>query len=128
MDEKMMQESLKQFFQMASQDLELQEKLKAANDREAYIRLIVELGKEKGYSFTSSQVVSALDAAAKEAAENGEEASQLLSQLLEEELDAVAGGSAPCNETYPTPPPTPPPPPPPTAAGNTMAICCVVGG
>ncbi len=88
MSEKMMQGSLEQFFQMASQDLELQEKLKAANDREAYIRLVVELGKEKGYSFTSSQVVTALDKAAKEAAENGEEASQ----LSEQELEAVAGG------------------------------------
>jgi predicted ribosomally synthesized peptide with nif11-like leader len=88
MDEKIMQESLKQFLQMASQDQELQEKLKAASNREAYISLIVELGKEKGYSFTSSQVVTALDAAESEAAKNDEEAST----LSEEELASVAGG------------------------------------
>ena len=88
MNEKMMQESLEQFFQMASQDQELQEKLKAVNDREAYIRLVVELGKEKGYNFTRSQVVTALDAAAKKAAKNAEEASE----LSEEQLAAVAGG------------------------------------
>lgn len=118
MDEKMMQKSLKQFFQIASQNQELQEKLKAAPNREAYISLVVELGKEKGYSFTSDQVVSELDAAAKEAAENGD----LASQLLEEELDAVAGGVC-----LPTPPPTPPPGgPAPNSGGNTMQICCIV--
>lgn len=88
MDEKIMQESLKQFLQMASQDQELQEKLKAASNREAYISLIVELGKEKGYSFTSSQVVTALNAAESEAAKNDEEAST----LSEKELASVAGG------------------------------------
>ena len=93
MDEKMKHESLEQFFQMVSQDLELQEKLKAANTREAYIRLIVELGKEKGYSFTSDFVATALDAAESEAAENGESASQ----LSEEDLGAVAGGA--CGNT-----------------------------
>ncbi|BBD63710.1 hypothetical protein NIES4072_26340 [Nostoc commune NIES-4072] len=119
MAEKMMQESIQQFFQMASQDQELQSKLKAAPNREAYISLVVELGKEKGYSFTSAQVGSALDTAAKEAVENGEEASQ----LLEEELDAVAGGT---NNPPPPNPPTPPPTPPAGTGGNTMAICCIV--
>lgn len=88
MNDKMMQESLQQFFQMVSQDLELQEKLKATNDREAYISLVVELGKEKGYSFTRSQVVAVLDAAELEAASNDDEASQ----LSEQELAAIAGG------------------------------------
>lgn len=89
MDEKMMKETLKEFFQIASQDLELQSKLKATNDREAYIHLVVELGKEKGYNFTSSQVVTALDTAEAQAGENGD----LASQLSESELDAVAGGN-----------------------------------
>ena len=87
----MSQENIQQFLQMASQDQELQSKLKAANDREAYIRLVVELGKEKGYNFTSPQVATALDAAAKKAGENGEQASA----LSQEELSAVAGGVAP---------------------------------
>lgn len=90
MDNKLMEESLEQFFQMSSQDLELQEKLKAAPDREAYIRSIVELGKEKGYSFTSDQVATALDAAESEAASSGESASE----LSEEQLNAVAGGGS----------------------------------
>ena len=124
MDEKMTKESLKQFFQMASQDQELQEKLKAAPNREAYISLVVELGKEKGYSFTRAQVMTALDAAESEAAENG----KLGSQLSEKELETVAGGLIdeivdvmsseetqgwtmcclpPPPPPYPTPPPTP---------------------
>lgn len=84
----MSQESIQQFFQMVSQNQELQERLKAASDREAYIRSCVELGKEKGYNFTRSEVVTALDAAESQAAENGEQASA----LSESELNAVAGG------------------------------------
>ena len=91
----MSQESVQQFFQMVSQDQELQSRLKATNDREAYIRSCVELGKEKGYSFTSLQVATALDAAAKKVAENGEQASA----LSQEELSAVAGGGG----THPHP-------------------------
>jgi hypothetical protein len=48
MSTRIMQKNLDQFLQMAAQDLELQEKLKAASDRDAYISLVVELGKEKG--------------------------------------------------------------------------------
>ena len=88
MNEKMMQESLNQFLQMASQDQELQSKLKAAPNREAYISSCVELGKEKGYSFTSNQVAIALDTATVEAAKNP----MAKDELLEKELDVVAGG------------------------------------
>lgn len=84
-----MKKSLEQFFQTASQDQQLQEKLKAAPNREAYISSVVGLGKEKGYSFTIDEVATALEVAAKKAGENGEETSV----LSEEQLNAVAGGS-----------------------------------
>lgn len=88
MAKKMMHESIQQFFQMASQDQELQEKLKAAPNHEAYINLVVEQGNEKGYSFTSDQVVSALNTAT--SAEKGKDAYS--GELDESELEAVAGG------------------------------------
>jgi predicted ribosomally synthesized peptide with nif11-like leader len=88
MSERIMRENLEQFLQMASQDLELQEKLKAASDRDAYISSVVELGKEKGYSFNSDSVEAALDAASKKAAEHDVS----VSQLSDRELASVAGG------------------------------------
>jgi hypothetical protein len=86
MSTRIMQENLDQFLQMAAQDLELQEKLKAASDRDAYISLVVELGKEKG--FTSDLVEATLETAEKEAEENDEP----VKRLSEQELFAVAGG------------------------------------
>lgn len=91
MSERIVQENLEQFLQMAAQDLELQEKLKAASDRDAYVSLVVELGKEKGYNFTSDRVEAALDTSAKKVAENDE----LVMQLSEQELVSVAGGAQP---------------------------------
>jgi predicted ribosomally synthesized peptide with nif11-like leader len=88
MSEGKMQENLEQFFQMAAQDLELHGKLKAASDRDAYISSVVELGKEKGYSFNKNEVVAALKAAVQEAEENDVS----VSRLSEQELEAVAGG------------------------------------
>ena len=88
MSEQEMQKNLEQFLQMAAQDLELQEKLKAASDRNAYISSVVKLGKEKGYSFTSDSVEAALNTSEKEAAENDDS----VSQLSDRELASVAGG------------------------------------
>jgi uncharacterized protein YpbB len=91
MSEKIMQENLEQFFKMAAQDLELQEKLKAASDDKAYISLVVELGKEKGYGFTSDQVATALETAARKAAESAVS----VTQLLEQEVESVVAGGLP---------------------------------
>ncbi|NJO95059.1 MAG: Nif11 family protein [Pleurocapsa sp. CRU_1_2] len=89
MSEQEMQKNLEQFLQMAAQDLELQSKLKAASDRNAYIISVVELGKEKGYSFTSDSVEAALNTAEKEAAENDKS----VFKLSDRELASVAGAS-----------------------------------
>lgn len=79
----MVKKSLEQFFQLTSQDQEFQEKLEAAQDPERFLRLFVQLGEQKGYSFTLEEVEAALDAAAM--ALDGEE-------LSEEQLAAMAGG------------------------------------
>ena len=86
MDSKMRKnESLDQFILLASQDQELQEKLKAAKDPEAMIRSAVEQGKEKGYSFTSDEMAERLYDVTRS---NDSE----FRSLEEEELEAVAGG------------------------------------
>lgn len=47
---------LEQFYQEVLKDRMLQERLKAATDPENLIELAVELGKEKGYSFTKEEI------------------------------------------------------------------------
>ena len=47
---------LEQFYAEVLKDLMLQERLKAATDPENLIELAVELGKEKGYSFTKEEI------------------------------------------------------------------------
>ena len=84
------QESLEDFIQLVSQDPQLQQKLQAAcdlatTDSEAALRSIVELGKEKGYSFSSLEVAERLNVIT-------EEPEDPLSELSEWELEAVAGG------------------------------------
>jgi predicted ribosomally synthesized peptide with nif11-like leader len=70
--------SVEQFFQEVSQDQTLQQQFQSILDGEAILNKAVELGKEKGYTFTPAEV---------------EEWVQNRSQeLSDSELDAVAGG------------------------------------
>lgn len=61
--------ALEQFYTELLKDSVLQERLKAATDPESLSELAVELGKEKGYSFTKEEVLAAM---AIEAAMGGE--------------------------------------------------------
>ncbi|MBW4553463.1 MAG: Nif11-like leader peptide family natural product precursor [Aphanocapsa sp. GSE-SYN-MK-11-07L] len=61
--------ALEQFYTELLKDPMLQERLKAATDPENLCELAVELGKEKGYSFTKEEVLAAM---AIEAAMGGE--------------------------------------------------------
>jgi Nif11 domain len=47
---------VKQFHQMVIQNPLLVKKLKNASDRESFVKLIVQLGSEHGYSFSSKEV------------------------------------------------------------------------
>lgn len=60
---------LEQFYTEVLKDLVLQEQLKAATSPESLSELAVELGKEKGFSFTKEEVLAAM---AIEAAMGGE--------------------------------------------------------
>lgn len=60
---------LEQFYTEVLKDPMLQERLKAATDPDSLCELAVELGKEKGYSFTKEEVLAAM---AIEAAMGGE--------------------------------------------------------
>lgn len=51
---------LEQFYQALLQDPMLQERLKAATDPDNLCELAVELGQEKGYSFTKEEVLAAM--------------------------------------------------------------------
>lgn len=51
---------LEQFYLELLKDPMLQERLKAATDPESLCELAVELGKEKGYSFTKEEVFAAM--------------------------------------------------------------------
>jgi predicted ribosomally synthesized peptide with nif11-like leader len=83
----MAQENLNQFYQIAAQDQELHEKLKAAIDPEAFAELVVELGEEKGYSFTTQEVERAIIEAKEK-----KDTEALWQELNERELEVVAGG------------------------------------
>ncbi len=83
----MAQENLDHFYQIAAQDQELQEKLKAAIDSEAFVKLVVELGEEKGYKFTTQELKRAIIEAEEK---KGTEA--LWQEFNERELEVVAGG------------------------------------
>jgi predicted ribosomally synthesized peptide with nif11-like leader len=71
----MSQENLAKFMQQVQQNPSLQQKLAAAPDKEQASRLAVELGKEMGLEFTTTEVLDSMTA-----------------ELAEIELDAVAGG------------------------------------
>ncbi|NJP08695.1 MAG: Nif11 family protein [Leptolyngbyaceae cyanobacterium RU_5_1] len=61
--------NLQQFYTEVLKDPILQERLKAATDPDSLCELAVEMGKEKGYSFTKEEVLAAM---AIEAAMGGE--------------------------------------------------------
>lgn len=83
--------TMNQFFQDLAQDATMQQQFQEATDRESLVNKVVELGKEKGYSFTPSEADEWLESAAgymqSQSGANGE--------LNEEELEAVAGGFTP---------------------------------
>jgi predicted ribosomally synthesized peptide with nif11-like leader len=79
--------NLEYFNQVVAQDQELQEKLKAAIDPETFVKLVVDLGKEKGYSFTTQEVEKTIIEA-----EEKKDTEALWQELNERELEVVAGG------------------------------------
>jgi predicted ribosomally synthesized peptide with nif11-like leader len=76
-------ESVNQFYQEVMQEPALLEKFQSAPDQESLVNLAVEVGQQKGYSFTAEEVEQAL-AAQNAASETGE--------LSDEQLEAVSGG------------------------------------
>jgi predicted ribosomally synthesized peptide with nif11-like leader len=83
--------SINQFFQETFQDSGLQQQLQSATDRESLVNKVVELGNQKGYSFSASDVEESLDSLAIQAeSQAGAEC-----ELSEEELESVAGGFTP---------------------------------
>ncbi len=70
--------SLEQFYQELLNDPILQERLKAATDPESLCELAVELGKEKGFSFTKEEALAAM---AIESAMGGENLAENLTGL-----------------------------------------------
>jgi predicted ribosomally synthesized peptide with nif11-like leader len=80
---------LQEFLQLVQQDPQLQQQLSQIPDRESGIKLAVEYGQQKGFNFTTADVKVFL-----------EEHYQPADELSEEELEAVAGGSAnACSDT-----------------------------
>ncbi|MBW4509152.1 MAG: Nif11-like leader peptide family natural product precursor [Scytonematopsis contorta HA4267-MV1] len=51
-----MSKQVKQFHQLIIQNPSLVEKLKKAPDRKSFIKLLVQMGTEYGYSFTNREV------------------------------------------------------------------------
>jgi predicted ribosomally synthesized peptide with nif11-like leader len=58
----MSQENFEQFRQLVLQDKALQEQLRGTSDRDRLISLARQLGAERGYSFTTADVLAALQA------------------------------------------------------------------
>jgi predicted ribosomally synthesized peptide with nif11-like leader len=94
-------ESVNQLYQKVMQEPALLEKFQSAPDHESLVNLAVEVGQQKGYSFTASEVEQAL-AAQNAASETGE--------LSDEQLEAVAGGKGQSQPQPYTPPRQGPPP------------------
>ncbi len=58
----MLQEDFERFRDQVLQDSALQEQLRAIEDRDAFMRRVVELGQENGYAFGVEQVAAAMQA------------------------------------------------------------------
>ncbi|MCA1992632.1 MAG: Nif11-like leader peptide family natural product precursor [Coleofasciculus sp. S288] len=71
--------NLEQFYQDVLQDQALQEQFRTATDPDSMAALAVQLGQEKGYSFTTEEVQAYID-------DQGQE-------LSDELLEAIAGGA-----------------------------------
>lgn len=78
--------SLEQFYQEVLGDVTLQERLKAATSSEELVSIALQLGAEKGYSFTKEEVLAAM------AIE-----SSFGEGLIEEDLDVHTGPMAFCD-------------------------------
>lgn len=76
--------NLEQFYRELLKDRALQERLKALNDTNSIVALVVEAGKEKGYSFTIEEVQEDM------AEINMSRPQQ---ELSDEQLEAIAGGT-----------------------------------
>lgn len=50
-----MTKEIEQFHQLVLQDPSLKDRLKQSGDRESFLNLAVELGKQNGYSFTYNE-------------------------------------------------------------------------
>ncbi|MEG4502177.1 Nif11 family protein [Microcoleus sp. F6_B4] len=79
--------SINHFFQEVSQDPELQLHFRSIADRETLVNKTVELGKEKSYSFSPTEVSQWLDSI--EAQYQSQ--SDTSGELSDSELEAVAG-------------------------------------
>lgn len=77
----MSQENVQQFYDMVSNNSEMQERLKTAGSKENFFNMAVQLGQENGYTFTSQEVESFLN-------------QRNQSELSDRELESVAGGEA----------------------------------
>lgn len=51
-----MSKQIEAFHQMVIQDSSLKERLKQSSDQETFVKLAVQLGEEKGYTFTPTEV------------------------------------------------------------------------
>jgi len=58
----MSQEALNQFRQLVLEDISLQERLRETPDRETFLRLVLQLGAERGCDFTAVEVQAAMQA------------------------------------------------------------------
>lgn len=59
----MSEEKLSEFRGIVFSDLSLQEKLRETDDRQEFVRLIVDAGRERGCEFTPEEVENALHGA-----------------------------------------------------------------
>jgi len=82
--------SVNQLYQEVMQEPALLEKFQSAPDQESLVNLAVEVGQQKGYSFTAEEVEQAL------VAQNAASASET-GELSDEQLEAVAGGKLPAS-------------------------------
>ena len=81
-----MKRGFEQFLQLAGDNAQVGNQLKAAADEKTFVDLALVLGRENGFEFSASDVRSALSALAPRS-----------SELSEAELDAVAGGDGTTN-------------------------------
>ncbi|MEG3929910.1 Nif11-like leader peptide family natural product precursor [Microcoleus sp. N9_B2] len=80
-------ESVNHFFQEVSQDPELQLQFQSVTDRESLVNKAVALGKEKSYSFSSTEVSEWLESVTAQ----HQSQSDTSGELSDSELEAVAG-------------------------------------